>query len=127
MLPSQPFEPSISEPPNHGTLLRPRHTSHHARVCSSKAAEHEARLLACALPALRLLRHCLGRLSDAGAQPPVGPLDTVGALLDFEVGKGYNKSCALALPWLALCFICRNAWNVGYDSYVCDLRMYSRL
>ncbi|CAM9191979.1 unnamed protein product [Scytosiphon promiscuus] len=49
-----------------------------------EAAEHEARLLACAVPALRLLRHCLGRLSDAGAQPPVGPLDAVGALLDFE-------------------------------------------
>ncbi|CBN76697.1 expressed unknown protein [Ectocarpus siliculosus] len=49
-----------------------------------EAAEHEARLLTCALPALRLLRHCLGRLSDAGAEPPVGPLDAVGALLDFE-------------------------------------------
>lgn len=53
-----------------------------------QAAEHETRLLACAVPALRLLRHCLGRLSDAGAQPPVGPLDGVGALLDFEVRNG---------------------------------------
>lgn len=54
-------------------------------LAARKAAEHEARLLACAVPALRLLRHCLGRLSDAGAKPPVGPLDAVGALLDFEV------------------------------------------
>lgn len=58
------------------------------RCAPIQAAEHEARLLACAVPALRLLRHCLGRLSDAGAQPPVGPLDAVGALLDFEVRPG---------------------------------------
>lgn len=56
-------------------------------IIYGQAAEHEARLLACALPALRLLRHCLGRLSDAGAKPPVGPLDAVGALLDFEVRR----------------------------------------
>lgn len=59
----------------------------HKHSNASQAAEHELRLLACAVPALRLLRHCLGRLSDAGAQPPVGPLDAIGALLDFEVGK----------------------------------------
>lgn len=81
-------------------LTLPRHAL--TDGLSHQAAEHEARLLTCALPALRLLRHCLGRLSDAGAEPPVGPLDAVGALLDFEVWSNccrspYGRSLSICL------------------------------
>ncbi|CAN0065958.1 unnamed protein product, partial [Choristocarpus tenellus] len=49
-----------------------------------EAAEHEARLLACAVPVLRILHHCLCLLAGAGLPPPSGSLDPVGPLLDLE-------------------------------------------